>query len=123
VYIDSSRGFCLGNSDIYISCFTHINSSQNYLHFFYCPAPQLFNSLQCIALYYLHAQVKCFNIFHSLTFSFLSYFPIIPSDRALKYRFSKYDLLNFIDICYSIPNLTSDFINSGLLLSSFSWFD
>jgi hypothetical protein len=33
----------------------------HYLLFLYCPAPLLFHSLQCIALHYLHTQMKCFT--------------------------------------------------------------
>jgi hypothetical protein len=36
----------------------------------YHHAPLIFNSLMYSALYYIHIYMGCFNIFHSLTFSF-----------------------------------------------------
>jgi hypothetical protein len=51
VYIDSSRVFHLGISDMHLSCFNQINSP--IVYFLYCPVPLLFNTLQCIELYYL----------------------------------------------------------------------
>jgi hypothetical protein len=71
VYIDSSRGgLHLGTSDLYIWCFYQINPSPPLLTHFLSHAPLIFNSLLYSALYYIHIQMGCFNIFHSLTFSF-----------------------------------------------------
>jgi hypothetical protein len=54
----------------------------HYLLFLYHPAPLLFSSIQCVVLYYRHTQMQCFNIFHSLTFSF-TWPPIVPQTDPL----------------------------------------
>jgi hypothetical protein len=51
VYIDSPRGFHLGTSGMYISCFNQINPSC-YLLFLYHHAPLIFYSLQYIIFIY-----------------------------------------------------------------------
>jgi hypothetical protein len=47
--------------------------SLHYLIFLYYPSPLLFNSVQCIVLC-SYTDAKCFNVFHSVTFSF----PLLP---------------------------------------------
>jgi hypothetical protein len=73
------KRFHLGISDIYISCFNQMNLL-HYLLFLHHPAPLLFDSLQFIALYYLHTQMQCVSIFftlcHSLSLPCLSLIPL-----------------------------------------------
>jgi hypothetical protein len=47
-----------------------------YLLFLYCSATRLFNSFQCISLYYLHTQIQCISILFSLYYSQCSDFYI-----------------------------------------------
>jgi hypothetical protein len=61
VCIGWSREFHFGISDMCMSCFNQF-STLYYFLFLYCPAPQLFSSLQCIALYYLLTQMHCISI-------------------------------------------------------------
>jgi hypothetical protein len=82
VYIDSSRvGVLLGLSDMYISDFSQINPPITY-SFSITLLP--YYSTVCSALHYInfiHRCKECFNIFHSLTFSFLLLPPVVSSDR------------------------------------------
>jgi hypothetical protein len=52
----------------------------HHLLFLYHHAPLIFSSLQYGMLYYIHIQMGCFDIFYSLTFSFLLPPPVIPSE-------------------------------------------
>jgi hypothetical protein len=48
IYIDSPGGFCLGTSDLYISCFNQINPPRHNLVFLYHHASITFNSYSAI---------------------------------------------------------------------------
>jgi hypothetical protein len=81
VYIDSPRGVHLGTSDLYISFFNQINSLPLLRTHSLSPCSPNIQQLtvQYIILYsYI---MGCFNIFHSLTFSFSLPPLIAPSDR------------------------------------------
>jgi hypothetical protein len=53
---------------LYISCFNHINPTLLLIP--YPHGPLIFSSLQYCTLYYIHTEMVCSNIFHSLIFSF-----------------------------------------------------
>jgi hypothetical protein len=59
-YIDCSRGFHLGILQVYILYFNQSNLLFQFL-FLYCLAPLLFNSCQCISLYYRHTHHSLFS--------------------------------------------------------------
>jgi hypothetical protein len=58
-------------------CFT---SCSSFFKFILILQGKTINSLQYIPLYYLHTQIQCFSIFHSLTFSF----PLLPPCSTLR---------------------------------------
>jgi hypothetical protein len=63
---------------VFQACIYHalikLTPSPYYLLILYHHAPLILNSLQYSALYYIHIETGCFNIFHSLTFSL----PLLP---------------------------------------------
>jgi hypothetical protein len=100
VYIDSPRGFYLGASVLYISCFNQI--FPHYIHFFYHLAPLIFNGLWYIISYSIHIQMSCFNIFHILTFSFPLQPYVFPSDRPTNTVLISLSLHIYVYMCVCI---------------------
>jgi hypothetical protein len=120
-YIYSSKCFRLGIANMYMQCFDQINTPLLTLSL-YCLATLLSNSLQCIVLYYLHAQMQCFNIFYSLTFFFLFYLPTLP---WLKHTniiilslllFVSLSLSLSVSLCLSLCNIYLHLLYVGLYL-------
>jgi hypothetical protein len=74
--VDSTRGIRLGTSALYILCFNQVNPPL--LTHSLSPSPLKFNSFLYNAFCYVHVQMGGFNIFHSLTFSFLLPPPVVP---------------------------------------------
>jgi hypothetical protein len=77
MYIDVRRGFTL----VFYTCIYHVLIKLISSVTYSLSVPLLFNSLQCILLYYLHTQMKCSSIFFTIIFFLLSCVPIVPSDR------------------------------------------
>jgi hypothetical protein len=67
---------------------------RHYLLFLYHHASLIFNNSQYRALYSIHIETGCFNIFHSLPFSFPLQHPIVSSDRCIKRRCSLFHSLS-----------------------------
>jgi hypothetical protein len=76
--------------------------SPYYLLNFYHHAPLIVNSLQYSMLYCILISMYCFNIVHSLKFSFLLPPPIFPSDRFINTILSFHTIYVCVCMCMII---------------------
>jgi hypothetical protein len=120
-------GFTLALPACIYHALSKLIPSPHYLLILYHHASLIFNNLQSSTLYYIQIWVGHFNIFHSLTFSFLLLSPIIPSDRPRNtilfhpFTCKQYNSIHFYGWlklhCVYIPHFLNPFISrrtSGL---------